>query len=322
MPVDAITRRALLAGSVGAAAAFAAEQSVPAEVARLVESAYDFWRRFAPAVWSGTEGTTYPFVYVDAEAEYAFNFPAVAASWKPLSRTAMVRPRTLPVDIEASMHVDGVSCALLGSPAATKREGAVWVLKAAHEFFHVHQYANGSIAKCRRLEIGPENDPSWQLEFPFPYKDASTMKLMHLQGYLCYQAIQTATLDEVKYCAGAVLEAASLYREELDRLDASGKSHRYSMFQEWNEGVAFYAEYLAAKAASTKGGAFGAVWDNEYSRRPFLVKHAGRAAKSRTAFYHLGMGKALLLDRLGRPWKQDYFKNGVWLDDQIAAAIA
>ena len=36
------------------------------------------------------------------------------------------------------------------------------------------------------------------------------------------------------------------------------------------------------------------VWDEDYKNRP-SVKHAGRAARSRTAFYHLGLGKGLLL---------------------------
>ncbi len=50
-------------------------------------------------------------------------------------------------------------------------------------------------------------------------------------------------------------------------------------------------------------------------------KHAGRAAQSRTAFYHLGLGKGLLLDKLMLDWKTRYFAPGVWVDDLLMEAL-
>ena len=62
------------------------------------------------------------------------------------------------------------------------------------------------------------------------------------------------------------------------------------------------------------------LWQQTYESRAFLIKHAGRAAKNRTAFYHLGMGKALALDRVSPGWKEKYFLPGAWLDDLLADA--
>ena len=60
------------------------------------------------------------------------------------------------------------------------------------------------------------------------------------------------------------------------------------------------------------------LWREAYESRPFLTKHAGRAAKSRTAFYHVGAGKALALDKVDAGWKKRYFLPGIWLDDLLA----
>jgi hypothetical protein len=111
------------------------------------------------------------------------------------------------------------------------------------------------------------------------------------------------------------------------------KAYRYSEFQEWNEGVAAYTEFrLAETAAHDKYAptqaytslagfqSYQDLWRHTYEARPFLAKHAGRAAKSRTAFYHLCMGKALALDRVSPSWKKKYFIPGIWLDDLLADA--
>jgi len=85
--------------------------------------------------------------------------------------------------------------------------------------------------------------------------------------------------------------------------------------------VALYVEYQMAKLAAQTSDEFRQAWETDYSGRLFLVKHAGRAAKSRTTFYHLGMGKALLLDRLEPTWKQEYFQTNVWMDNLLETAL-
>src|SRR5262249_54559260 len=120
----------------------------------------------------------------------------------------------------------------------------------------------------------------------------------------------------------------------LNRLDPTGRSANYSKFQEWAEGGAFYTEYKMAEAAAGPGykptaaflalpGARGyrALWEGTYRGKVFLAKHAGRAARSRTAFYHLGLAKCLLLDRLEPGWKGRYFGPDGWLDDLVDVAL-
>ena len=47
----------------------------------------------------------------------------------------------------------------------------------------------------------------------------------------------------------------------------------------------------------------------------------GRVARSRTEFYHLGLGKCLLLDRLEPAWKARYVDAGLWLPDLLDRAV-
>lgn len=63
------------------------------------------------------------------------------------------------------------------------------------------------------------------------------------------------------------------------------------------------------------------IWDESYKGRFFLVKHAGRTAQSRTAFYHLGLGKGLLLDRLMPDWKTRYFAPNILLNDLLMTTL-
>jgi hypothetical protein len=140
--------------------------------------------------------------------------------------------------------------------------------------------------------------------------------------------------DERRYHAGAVVEAIAVYRRLLGQLDPSGKFANYSKFQEWTEGAALYTEYRMTEAAAAPGyqptpaflrlpGAhdYRRLWKQTYQGKVFRAKHAGRAARSRTAFYHLGLAKCLLLERLAPDRKERYFAAGTWLDDLLGDAV-
>ena len=140
---------------------------------------------------------------------------------------------------------------------------------------------------------------------------------------------------ELSLSLGTALEAAQVYRSALTQRTGDEKAYRYSSFQEWTEGVAAYTEFKLAEKAATGGyqptKAFSSlpsvvtyqqIWKESYEARPFLAKHAGRAAKDRTAFYHLGMAKALALDKVNPEWKQKYFDANVWLDDLLMSAVS
>jgi hypothetical protein len=279
-------------------------------------------------------------LYITPEYEFAIGFPKRLEGFRPLGdsrregATVQFRARTIDPHLAASFPLEGVPVLVIGRPAALEKSPNTWVVTAAHEMFHVLQYQRGSMRRVAALKIGPESDASWQLNFPFPYKDDDVMRVVHLQGHLAYLAARADDAAEARYSAGTVLDATAVYRDVLARLDPSGRSANYSRFQEWNEGTAFYTEVKMAEAAARPGyqptpaflklpGAtsYRDLWETTYRNKLFLAKHAGRAARSRTAFYHLGLAKCLLLDRLDPGWKTRYFGPDGWLDDLLEKAL-
>lgn len=311
---------------------------LPPRDAVLIAEAYHLWAAVAEGIWPGTSGLQAPFVYVGERQEFAIGFPRALAGFSDTGeklggKSIQVRNRTLAPDLSASFPLDGVPAALMGSPEALKKNLASWVITAGHEMFHVFQAAHGSYEKVAGLQIGPKDDASWQLTFPFPYADAEAMRLIHLQGFLVWLASGTASPEDAKYSIGTAVDAVQVYRSYLKQRTGDEKAYRYSQFQEWNEGVAAYFEYKLAERAAAAGyhptsdylalpgvPRYDVLWREAYESRPFLTKHAGRATKSRNAFYHLGAGKALALDRVDAAWKKRYFQPDLWLDDLLISA--
>jgi hypothetical protein len=312
--------------------------SLPDRDRILIQEAYNLWSSVAEGIWPGASKVGIPLLYVGTQSEYAIGFPKPLDGFTdsgvldPHGRGVQVRVRTLSPDLAASFPVDGIPAVVMGTPEALGKSPAEWIVTSEHEMFHVFQAANGSFEKIASLEIGPRDDASWQLNFPFPYGDADVMKLIHLQGYLCWLASTSTDADDASYNVAAALEAAAVDRSHLSQLTAGEKAYRYSQLQQWSEGVAAYTEYKFAEAAALKGyrptrayadlpgfESYEEIWRRTYQWRPFLAKHAGRVAKTRDAFYHLGMAKALALDKVSPAWKAKYFSPGVWLDDLLAA---
>jgi hypothetical protein len=307
----------------------------------LICEASNLWMSAADEIWPSASGVRPPVVFIETRYEYAVNFPSALAGYTNLGESLKCgtglqgRKRTLATDLSASFSVEGVPAAVMGTPEALGKNAAEWVLTLAHEMFHVFQASKGSYAKVASLEIGARDDASWQLNFRFPYHDVNILRLIHLQGYLAWLAAGSNEAGDSKYNLGTALEAAQVYKSALTQMTGDEKAYRYSSFQEWTEGVAAYTEFKLAEKAATGGYrptqeysslpnvvTYQQVWKQSYKERPFLAKHAGRAAKNRFAFYHLGMAKALALDKVNPGWKQKYFDANVWLDDLLLLAVS
>lgn len=308
--------------------------------ALLVAEVYHLRESFGDKLWPGWTAVPVPFLYITTEYEYAIGFPKTLTGFEQsgrnalLGKTIQVRRRILPPSLAASFPFEGISAVAMGTPAELKRSPAAWALTAAHEMFHVLQAARGETQKVATLKLGSLTDASWQLNFPFPYTDANVMQLIHLQSYPIYLALTDTTDAGTKYNAGTAVEAMRVYKSFLQHQSPDDQFYKYSEFQEWKEGIAFYTEYKLAEATATssyeplKGfqqlenyRSYQQEWDEQYKNRLFLVKHAGRAARSRDAFYHIGLGKGLLLDRLLPEWKVRYFAPDVWVNDLLMAAL-
>ncbi|MFN2532508.1 MAG: TlpA disulfide reductase family protein [Pyrinomonadaceae bacterium] len=316
-----------------------ASAQLPGPDAVRIAEAFNLWRSLGEKIWPGWTKVSMPLLYITADYEYAIGFPKTMAGFRPLEqssfdKTVQVRQRVLDPNLSASFPIDGIQAVVIGTPAALEKSSAEWTLTASHEMFHVLQYSRGAHEKIKSLALGSDSDAAWQLNFPFPYKDADVMRLIHLQSYPIYIAANSADESDIKYNAGTGVEAIRVYQSYLHRQSPDNGLYKYSQFQEWTEGIAFYTEYKMAEAAAIGNyqpaeafqqlpdyKSYQEVWNEGYKNRIFLVKHAGRAAQSRTVFYHLGLGKGLLLDRLMPDWKTRYFAPNVWLNDLLMTVM-
>jgi hypothetical protein len=182
-------------------------------------------------------------LYIKSDTEYAIGFPKALDGFHPVTTEAegfgsvQARARTFAGDLSASFPIAGTPAVVMGCPELLKKSPEDWVITASHEMFHVFQAANGSYAKIATLEIGSQQDASWQLTFPFSYADAELMRLIHLQGYTLWLSATSKEDEDLKYSAETAVEAAEVYRTFLNRLEKP-EDYLYSEFQEWNEGVA------------------------------------------------------------------------------------
>ena len=269
-----------------------------------IDDAFHLAATLGPRVWPGFAAAGAPIIFIRGDFEYLLNSadappPFAATSQQFHAMPVFVRPRMFPPNLEASFPAIGRDAVVIGTPEATKRSAAAWELVFCHELFHVYQRSRGMDAKIASLAIGPRDDASWQLNYPFPYDNPRVVRALHILGH------ELATNSDV---------AAEALDNVLGLLDA--KAAAYLRFVITNEGVARYFEYrLAELAAREQPDAFAAAWRDTYSKFPARIPDLGRADKSRTEFYTLGLALALDLDVHHPGWQSSYFESGVWLDD-------
>jgi len=331
--------------AIGIAIAFsAAARPVIAELpprdATIIAEAHYLRQALGEQVWPGWAKAAMPLVYIRGEHEFAIGFDRPLEGFEPseqrvADRPVQVRARQLETTLAAAYDFQGIPAVVIGTPEALQWSPTEWALKAGHEMFHVLSMQRGGTEKVGALGIGSADDASWQLDYPFPYDDPEVMRLMHLQAYAVYLAISAAPPDgpDVKYNAGTALEALAVIRAWLLKTTGDERAAKYAMFQEGEEGAGRYTEYRLAQLASgheyVPSEAFRGledfvpypeVWESAYLNAPFVIKHAGRAVKTRTIFYYTGMGKCLLLDRLDPAWKRAFLQEGAWLDELLVKA--
>jgi len=331
----------------------AGAEPVPREVGVLVNEAFHLVGSLGEEVWLGFTGEGASVLFLDGRSEYLFGREEASAGFEPGAvergagdavadagggggggRRVFARGRVLAPTLRAAFPAlgDGRTLVVLGTPEQTGLEPAHWAVIAAHELFHVFQSEQGLDAKVLALEIGEPDDASWHLDYPFPYRDPDVTRAMHLLGvalFRCATLPEEAEAATVRYDAEVAAEALENLVRILELRLGEPRHARYLRYQTTKEGVARYVERRIARLAAADyeplpaftalagDGAYARTWPGHYENQLFMVKHAGRISRSRTEFYALGQGIAIVLDRLDPDWKERCFRPGVWLDDLL-----
>lgn len=146
--------------------------------------------------------------------------------------TSVPVPMPIPQGVRAAFPIDALDgrAACVVTPDAF--DSAVGTVEIFHEFIHCHQWANGeqalreSLALARKAQA--ENDPRWELAYPFPYAD-SAVSVPYRRWMAALETGDAETASSQR-CA---------LRSRLSDLD-----WEYATWQEWKEGLARYVENL------------------------------------------------------------------------------
>jgi hypothetical protein len=279
--------------------------------ARLAES-FRLAERVSGDVWPGWERSPMAILLVADSTEYLVGHPRPTAEFALFGRDAVlgrdvfVRPRRYPPTLLATFPaVGGISTIVVGSAERTGKSSTEWVLTLLHE--HFHQWQNSLpdyYAKANALGLARgDTTGQWMLSYPFPYDSVPVQ-----------QAVEALATSLVR---AEPIETLARPREALRRI-LSPDDHRYLEFQLWQEGVPRYVEIAAAEAAAGAGEpseAFRRLPDYEgyaevaerlRSRLGSELAELNLGRDRRVAFYSIGAGLAMLLDRSDRSWKRRY----------------
>jgi hypothetical protein len=290
--------------------------------ARLAEA-----RRLAQVsdrAWPGWGHTAFQVLLVGDSAEFLFGPERAPRDFASLGYDTVLasevwtRPRRFPPTLLATFPaVGGVPTVVIGSAERTGKSSTAWVLTLLHEHFHQWQYSQPDYyAGISRLDLAHgDTTGRWMLDYPFPYDSAPVQRAMRRLATTLVRALETPAGARDKALKDVIVARDTLQ----SRLNAA--DYRYFEFQLWQEGVARFIQYAAARAAAEAGepsAEFRRLPDYEpYSRAaetgPIALRREleqlDLARQRRVAFYPVGAAVALLLEQTRVDWKRAYARR-------------
>jgi hypothetical protein len=271
-------------------------------------------------VWPEWERTAMPVLLVSDSAEFLVGHPR-PTEFVPLGydsllrRDVWTRPRQFSPKLLATFPaVGGVPTIVIGSTESTGKSSTDWVLTVLHEHFHQWQYSQPDYySRAARLGLARgDTTGRWMLDYPFPYDSTPVQQAVRSLGTALESALQAPPAGRVA-ARKKVLAARDVLRSRLTDAD-----YRYFEFQLWQEGVARFIEYAAARSAAELDEP-----SLEFRRLPDYQPYVAAAQKAfanlrreleqldlgrqrRVAFYPIGAAMALLLEQTGSDWKPAY----------------
>ncbi len=272
-------------------------------------------------LWPGWGRTTLRVLLVTDSTEFLVGHPRPSSDFTRrgydtlLKQQVWTRPRQFSPTLLATFPaVSGIPTIVIGSAERTGKSSAAWVLTLLHEHFHQWQYSQpGYYAGVARLDLTRgDTTGQWMLDYAFPYDSAPIQQAVHRLATAVGQALDAPPGAEAK-AVRAVVDVRDTLRSRLSPAD-----YRYFEFQLWQEGVARFIEYAAARAGAESGppsAAFRSLSDYEpYSEAAAGARQGLRreleqlslSRQRRVAFYPLGAAMALLLEETRSDWKWVY----------------
>ena len=270
-------------------------------------------------IWPGWGVAPWEVLLVGEEHEYLVNSPRRPEGFTALEPDGLlegrvlVRERTVPPNLRATYPLlGGPPVVVVGRPGATELDPTAWVAMVLHEHFHQLQMSdNEYYADVEALGLAGDDDTgSWMLDFPFPYDDPEVRR--RFRGFC--DTIRAVLAGDVP--PGFVAEASRALAAALP-----DDAYRYLGFQLWQEGVARYVQYRAARLAGERFTPspemtalpgyrpFSEVADELRQQILDGLDEPRMAEFHRIAFYAAGAGLAMVLDEHSPGWRRGYMER-------------
>lgn len=313
----------------------AQEKPVISETDRIrLAEAFRLGDALGDRLWKDWSRAPFAVLLITAEHEFLVRHPKPSNEFiligydRLLKSDVFFRKRVFQKNFLATFPaVGGVSTIVAGQAESTDAKTSTpWVVTLLHEHFHQLQDSRpGMYADVEALNLARgDKSGMWMLNYAFPYESAEVVKQVSELSKLLAEAIESRQADFAARLA-AYLQA----RRQLEKM-LTADDYKYFSFQLWKEGIARYTEHHVAKlaAASYKPSKeFQSLAD--YT--PFkvtsdsLLKNIVRELRTltlgnyrRVAFYYLGSGEGLLLDRATPKWRNRYFTDKFFLERYFA----
>jgi hypothetical protein len=305
--------------------AFSQEKPGLREVDRVrLAEAFKLSEELGDELWTGWNKTPFAVLLVTPEKEFLIRHPRASEDFTSLGYDAQLRSEIYYRDRKFSTSllatfpaVGGISTIVIGQAENTaSKTSTPWVITLMHEHFHQLQDSQPDFYKqteALNLSRGDQTG-MWMLNYPFPYASADVSRQVSVLTRLLLETMEAKTQDRFSSKLTSYLEARQALKKML-----SSDDYKYLSFQLWKEGIARYTEDRVAHWAAANyqpGRAFRELKDfttfaavaNQVRKG---IVHELSTLKleeyKRVAFYPLGAGEGLLLDRANRKWRNRYF---------------
>ena len=109
----------------------------------LIREAFHLQSVLGNSIWPGWNSTKAPFPYKTRDWDYLINHPSPPGEFtlnfdKSWGDSLWIRANTDTLDYQATFPISGIPTVVMTSPSKSY-DPYLWVLKAVHELFHVHQ---------------------------------------------------------------------------------------------------------------------------------------------------------------------------------------
>ncbi|MGI9167508.1 MAG: hypothetical protein ACR2G5_14220 [Pyrinomonadaceae bacterium] len=297
---------------------------------RLAE-AFRLGNAMSARIWKDWDKAPFAVLLVTPDYEFLIRHPQPSKDFSLVGHDSLLQSQVYfrkrqfsPKLLATFPAVGGVSTIVVGQAENTDAKTSTpWVITLLHEHFHQLQDSQPNFyAETAGLNLARGDETGmWMLNYAFPYESSAVKQQFSIVSRLLGDALRAKKKSEVPAKVAGYLAARRQLQPMLNRDD-----YKYLSFQVWKEGIARYTEYRVADLAANKYkpsrrfrslkdfSSFESVAKGIISRILQELSSLDLENYKRVAFYPLGAGEGLLLDRVNPQWRRHYFTEKFFVE--------